>query len=334
MSRDDRHPELDPSFVPVVPNPDTVHVRAGPWTGPVTTLRDEDGDGVLGPVVESLDGTASVAELAERLGVAPAVVSAVVDELERKGFVYDARDREGGETGRIADAELDRLGDRTVVVVATGGFARPAVTDLHSTGVGRVEVLSVDDEGWVPDDVVTVEPESLGSRLDAADVGVFLGDDPVPELVAKLNERALATGTPVMYASAVGYDGVVGPFVVPGKTACYECYRRRAEQNVSAPDQYRQFERVVADSDRSPGPRLDSFGSIVAGFAVVDVCRFLVNGTGYSHGRVTHLAFDVLSMEVNDVLRVPRCDACGDRETVGVNRHSSIADLLSGGGDD
>lgn len=331
---DGRRPELDPSFVPVIPDPDTVHVRAGPWTGSVTTLRDEDGDGVLGPLVEALDGTASVDDLAERLGVPPAVVSAVVDELERKGFVYDARDRETGVTGRVSDAELDRLDDRTVVVVATSGFARPAVGDLLSTGVGSVEVLPVDGREWVPADAATVEPASLAARLDAADVGLFLGDDPVPGLVTELNEQALAAETPVMYASAVGYDGVVGPFVVPGKTACYECYRRRAEQNVAAPERYRQFEQAVADGDRSPGPQLDAFGAIVAGFAVLDVCRFLTDGTGHSHGRVTHLGFDVLSMEVNDVLRAPRCDACGDRETVGVNRHSSIADLLSGGGDD
>lgn len=335
MSRDDRYPARDPTFVPVSPDPDTVHFRAGPWTGSVTTVRDEEGDGVLGPLVRAFDGTASVTDLADRFGVPPAAVESVADELRRKGFVYDAGEPGESRASGLTDAGIDALGDRRVLVVATGGFARPAVADLASLGLEAVTVIPVDDGGWVPAGAEAAAPGELDDRLAAADVGLFLGDAPVPDLTAKLNERALAADTPVMYASAVGYDGVVGPFVEPGTTACYECFRRRAEQNVAAPELYREFERVVAASDNDPGPRLNSFGTVVAGLAVVDVCQWLVEGVGYSHGRVTHLNFDAVSMAVNDVLRLPRCDACGDRDTVGVTRHASVPELLSRrGGDD
>jgi hypothetical protein len=56
---------------------------------------------------------------------------------------------------------------------------------------------------------------------------------------------------------------------------------------------------------------LPVYAEIVAGYATLAVVHFLVRGASFALGRVLTLDFDRMLIDVEDVLKLPRCPVCG-----------------------
>lgn len=209
-------------------------------------------EGVTKKVTESirlLDGRARTQDVLARVATAdrPALASLLRDLVEI-GMVEDAT-KSGTPCHLIADAMMWalRTGDgpgrlastrrRAAVLVHGPGRVGVALASLLvAAGVGAVEV---DADG-------PVAPEDTGSGYLEADIGTprraaarrvlrRLGDVrpvlkpdlvvltdvavPAPEYVARLS----ASGVPHLVARVREGVGIVGPFVVPGRSSCLGC---------------------------------------------------------------------------------------------------------------
>ncbi|MFJ7900960.1 TOMM precursor leader peptide-binding protein [Streptomyces sp. NPDC096198] len=124
-------------------------------------------------------------------------------------------------------------------------------------------------------------------------------------------EPLIATGTPHLYAGVVEGTGVVGPFVLPGDTACADClHRARADRDETWP-------RLVAQW-RSGRPRQIqacdlALATAVAGLAAGHALAFLDGATPSSVGARWEAAVPRLHWHPRPVWAHPSCP-CGAAE--------------------
>jgi bacteriocin biosynthesis cyclodehydratase domain-containing protein len=112
-----------------------------------------------------------------------------------------------------------------------------------------------------------------------------------------------------------GIEGVVGPFVVPGRTPCLMCQHLRVVRNLDFYQEYVAWEKwAMTDGKerRTQTGALAPFTDMIAGMAAIEVFKF---ASGF-HEPETYGKFitvDALTLEVipHQVLRLPRCPDCG-----------------------
>lgn len=332
-------PKINPSFVPVEVTPNKVHFRAGPWSGPVFTLEDEDGSGQLSALVERLDGTETTAEiLSEAAPSSRDSIRSVIRSLQERRIVYDAAEtgeasrRRAAKTRRFSDADFETFDDASVLVVGPREMTALPVSDVLRTNIDAVLTMTPRADGMgasFDDDRVEQVPRGqLDESLADVDFAMVFADRPNPGLLEVVNRTAYDHGTPWIVAQACGYDGIVGPLIVPGESSCYECFRRRREANLPEADEYGAFEEAADRRQESPGPDVRAFERVVAGLGTVDALNYLTYGFGFTAGRIVHYDFATFSMEVNDVLPMPRCPVCGTGTRVDSNRYFTLDNLI------
>lgn len=330
-------------FVPVAVDANTVQFRIGPLAGPAYTLHDSDADGCIANLVELLDGRNTRSEVLEAFDPRDRPnVASVLDRLQEERVVVetdgDPSTSPGGviTPGRsIVSGEVERVDDSTVLVINVGAIGRHVVEDLlalEAEDVRLLEPVRGVERNGIDDAAVTVvdSDADVETEVSAADCVVYASTEPRPELANTVNEAAFESSVPWVTGRLCGFDGFVGPAVIPGRTACFACYRSRLLGAVDDPDAYRRFE---ADVD-TVGPRrsVPSLARVVAGFLSIDLLHLLLDGVGYTAGSVVHFDFFDLTVESNTVLKRPRCEVCGGagRDTLDVKRHLDLDDLLGG----
>jgi ribosomal protein S12 methylthiotransferase accessory factor len=224
-----------------------------------------------------------------------------------------------------------------------------AASELAASGVGALHVL--DDEAVAPHDLLAVRRwsdrhlglsrrEALantlaeaspwcrvtgGSMASAADVdgavrsadwslilGAAPGDD--LQILHGLASSAHASGIPSLCGHLEGLCAVIGPAVMPGRTACWSCCRLRQLANS---DQIEADHALHASLlAQRPRPRVLTYLAPTAptlGHMLAIAARALVAGDGPSGLLGKMLVLDLVRLEttLHPVLRMPWCDVCG-----------------------
>ncbi|XVH32598.1 TOMM precursor leader peptide-binding protein [Haloferacaceae archaeon DSL9] len=335
-------PRFNPAFVPVRVDANTLHVRAGPWSGPVVTIRDADGDGVLSRLLDVLDGETSAERILDTFDDEhrPEVARVMLRLVEQDVLVDGETAADAPTRSQLAInyrfRQLDqrRLAEQSVFVVAADEMGRHLVADLLSMGVGHVTVTRrhgdwrpLDDESDDADRLTVREDPDLDARAAEADLLIATADRPRP-IVSTLNEIAVETATPFLPVQIHGFDGLVGPAVYTGETACYECFRWRQRASVPGSEGFDAYRSEAGADPSLTTATLPAASRIVAGYGALEALYLLAFGTGYSAGRVLTLDTLSLSFEGNSVLKRPRCPCCGIDATIDTQRYLSTDDLV------
>ena len=298
-------------------------------------LRDEDGDGCLGELPGLLSGGHRVVDVLDTFEPRhrPAVES-VLAELVEMGVVIDGAraDRLGGY--RTADPTIEAATapetDGSVLVVHEGSIGPMVATDLDGAITGQVSLFAPSRPPDIPTPPASIDRLPTDRPLDEAiadvDYLVYTADRPTVQLPRAVNEATQTAAVPWISGRLAGLDGQVGPTVLPGRSACYECFHRRASGTVDEPRSFHPVERAT------PRP-LRAHARIVAGWLVTDLLRLMSAGTGFTVGGLIHFDFLDMTVEPNPVLKLPRCPACGphDRPTLDVKRFVDYERLLEVG---
>jgi bacteriocin biosynthesis cyclodehydratase domain-containing protein len=113
---------------------------------------------------------------------------------------------------------------------------------------------------------------------------------------------------PVLVWDLIGY---VGPLVVPGETACFECHRLRQDSHMADPSVERLSESVHSESALAFHPAISA---ILGEFAALELLRFY--GIGWPWWRAgTLVELNTMSMSLVNrrVLKLPHCPVCSPR---------------------
>lgn len=156
--------------------------------------------------------------------------------------------------------------------------------------------------------------DAIESVFDAAAFVVVALEHFAPGILHSVNEVALSVETPWLHVSIDGSEGAIGPVFVPGETLCYSEYEFQREAAVGLKDEYllyrEHMQSVGNGAALSPFP---PFLDIVGGYASIGALQFLVGAKCFLVERAMLIDFESLTIDMQNILRLPRCPACSSR---------------------
>lgn len=166
---------------------------------------------------------------------------------------------------------------------------------------------------WDVQDVALADLLESPGQADECAV-VWVRDANVP-LLAQWNESAYHNRRAWLPISHFDGDvAVVGPYVQPPESPCFECYRRRRAARSPLGETFLEMRQVEAAALTS-----GALTQVLAGIAVVLLEDWAARSNPHIPGAVRTVTFDEgLKLSTEYVLRVPRCAAC--RPTTNVAR--------------
>jgi bacteriocin biosynthesis cyclodehydratase domain-containing protein len=323
---------------------DGVFVRRG------TTTFKISGEHAHRTVRLVLDATAGNALTRAEIGAQfPAPVRPAIDVLtaklcERRILVpADAASGADGETESALDVfywnfglksqqVADRLSKRRIAILGVNHVSRRLAAALGVSGARNVDVVDyhllrnvdlfdasgelvalewpgsqpapVSYEQWAS----TLADDSIACLVATSDIGAT---EPMREwnrVCVKQNWHFL----PVVLQDLVGY---IGPLVVPGETACYECLRARQNSHLENPEVHRATERHAVEGQHVAGVH-PSIASVLGDMAALELAKFYGSFVPlWRVGTLIEVNLLVPSVVGRKVLRLPRCSVCGTLNT-------------------
>lgn len=121
------------------------------------------------------------------------------------------------------------------------------------------------------------------------------------------NRRSVATGQALLPVLGFNWSyGQVGPLIVPGQSACLECFLRRAVANV---DYAAEVYEGMRDASAGAADHYPALLSSVASTAEI-LHRWIVQRDPELPGRMLREHIEPWSRKEHWVMRVPRCEVC------------------------
>lgn len=140
-----------------------------------------------------------------------------------------------------------------------------------------------------------------------------------PSILHKVNSLSIETGLHWMITKQFsGYNGHIGPILIPGETACYNCLELRTKSNLSFYSEYKSFEKWVVNREKRRAEKygtIPPFTGIIAGYTALEVLKYLTNiQVPNVLGSFLSVNFFTLEVEPHKVLKVPYCSECDRKE--------------------
>ncbi len=144
---------------------------------------------------------------------------------------------------------------------------------------------------------------SFDCLVATSDFGGLRLMEPWNALCLKLNRHFL----PVVLQDLIG---TIGPLVIPGETACFECYRARLASNRRGEDLDLPSGAAAFENQHLAGFH-PSMPSILGDIAALELTKFYSRALPFwKAGSVIEVNLLAGRMDSRKVLRVPRCRAC------------------------
>lgn len=197
--------------------------------------------------------------------------------------------RRSGSGGLVSVA----VADHVVQVVGSGELARAVRTGLTQLGIVHVDT-PVEDR------------KSLA-------LGIACSDREDHAAFREYNDLAVRERQPTLFACITETRVRVGPFVIPGDTACFECFHHRLRGNVTFRE---EFDGFLAHEAAQAAAEIRTPARIYARLGSALICA---QATNFLNGVLQYCLFDrtveitVISAEwaTGAILKLPHCDVCG-----------------------
>jgi bacteriocin biosynthesis cyclodehydratase domain-containing protein len=152
-------------------------------------------------------------------------------------------------------------------------------------------------DGTMPEKFITLIPDcgvrlaplppycTIGEIAEFAMV-VLASERPFPAIEAELDEKCWHAGIPWISALLLAHEFRVGPMVVPRRTPCHECWRRRVHSQAAEPEIHTAIQNLGMSTE--PGPwftgTLAALHDQVAGILAAEVMALLSNNYPFPAG--------------------------------------------------
>ena len=267
---------------------DEIFVRDGSRSAFSKIVSDPDRRRLLTCVVQAAAAPVSAQSLAEAWSEDLSALSSIIDQLADAGVL----------------APIERAAPTTLVaLLGQGHVAR--TTELLAQGTDHLSIIRPTDL----EDVATLLDERREDDP-AGPVVIAVANDALdPELALDANALALERHVPVVFTHVDGTEAVVGPFVIPGETACYLCHDLQDEGARHLRDEF----IVYKDSLRRgiPGPGADpAVAGLAAAWLRLALDRWRSDSRGFLDQRVLRVECSRMEVMTHRILTIPRCPAC------------------------
>ena len=195
--------------------------------------------------------------------------------------------------GQTARTTVDRMSAKPIVLMGVNTISRRIAQSLWSMGVKSIQVVDFpilrnlrlyDDNGNVLADewpmAAPLSYEFWSERIETQDLAciVATSDFGGPFLMREWNGFCVQQGIHFLPVVLNRFTGTIGPLVIPGETACYECLRLRENANMDAPEMERAAEFSAQERQSVTGFHPAMTG-ILGELASMELCKIYGGGS-------------------------------------------------------
>jgi bacteriocin biosynthesis cyclodehydratase domain-containing protein len=289
----------------------------------------------------SLPAALVTSKLDDLMTAAVATIAASSPALDPEDAArYDRQLPYLGEYGDERELQR-RLSTARVTVIGCGGLGTWALAALAGAGVRRLRIVDHDTVErsnlnrqvlYSPADIgvpkvqaaaawlrafdarAEVEPvtrmvdgpEAADRVVAGSDAVVLVADQPAYELARWVNAASLRNRVPFVTAGQLPPLLKVGPFHVPGMTACFTCLEHTLRATSADYDAYAEHTRVAPARGATLGPASGIVGTMLA----MEIVHLLIGVTPASAGAALLYDLRTLAMRREPVGRDPACRDC------------------------
>lgn len=277
-------------------------------------LETLDQEGLLS---ESLESDARVLSPNERVHYAP--------QLKMLLQLHQYRDFSSLSSWDKSGLPLQiRLKKASIHIIKDGENGRRLAESLSGIGIGQISQIleSPERSNGIPNTHNSDLPDEQSIELKAQDpldtfeqliiqsppgLIVYCPDQFNEIICGRINSICLTHKIPFIISKLEGYTAEIGPLVIPGQTACFECYnlRRKAALN--------NWEAGL------PSVNQMGFINLPLGldWLILDIVRFFTSvGEPLTRGTMQRINYLTGKSEIFPVLKLPRCPSCGVHKKV------------------
>jgi bacteriocin biosynthesis cyclodehydratase domain-containing protein len=313
----------------VIPHgPDVVELRWGIWNPTSFTLTDDAGSGQLYRLIRRLNGSVSPRALAREENVPRSEVEGLIDHLIELGVI------DHGPTNAL-DHYIDNYLPTTGATEArdpgtprilllgelqpVDEICRILNASLPHAAISRVPtddpawtLLADRDTSWLLDGIDFHQRLPVFEGWKESFI-VFASRIINPVHFRVLNRVALALGIPWLHAAMDGPFLIIGPTVVPNRSACYECLETRVLMNLRDAAGYQRYKKALVEAElvHNTQPVLAALSSLFASHTALEALNFALTGGAFTVNKALTIHIPTMEFAFNEVLRVPNCGACG-----------------------
>jgi adenylyltransferase/sulfurtransferase len=220
-------------------------------------------------------------------------------------------------TLRLTDAQAITPADIYLSTV----FALPDIGSLRADALRR-KISGVAPETTCVAQTVKLQTEDDVARAVSGSHFVVCCVDPgLSSLLYQLNRVCHAHGIPWTSATVSGFEGILGPTVLPGRTPCYLCYCMRAVACADSPEDEFAFRRFLDQRKQDDSGQRENlvFACGTMGYLLGLEAMKLLTGAAPPAVSAAILAIDFLTMTTtkHTVLQKPWCPVCFHYENQG-----------------
>ena len=225
-----------------------------------------------------------------------------------------------------------RLNSVRLAILGVNMLSRPLAISLQAAGFEKVEIFDThllrnpqlfDERGglrpgkWqdsLPIPQVCRE-EIVSNAFDCIIATSDLGRSPILSEWNKICVDYRRVYLPVVLRDMIGY---VGPMVLPGETACFDCLKARQNSHSTGREVREAVEKAVFNGKGVNGFH-PSMASILADIATIELVKFYSGVLPRQVGTLIECNLLATRLTARKVLKVPRCYVCSPLKT-----HSAI----------
>ncbi|MBB4680445.1 TOMM precursor leader peptide-binding protein [Crossiella cryophila] len=308
-------------------SPDVVELRSGVWNAESYTLTDHAGSNTLFTLVSSLDGTRSRGEIAKQAGVPRAEVEALVDHLDQLNLIEE-------QSASALEAYLDRVDtltsdlagatvDTPIHLVGDHDLGARILAELGPAGAGeQAGIVPATDPAWQA--VLDLERAGATDGMALAEAAeaarqwqgdlVLLAETTVnPLRLRALNRLSAEVGFPWLHSAVDGPFLLIGPTILPRRSACFECFETRVSMNLREGSAYQRYKNALTEGSVRLGspPVFGPLLGLLAAHVALEAVNYLHTGTTFTVEKCLSVYLPTMEMGYHEVLRLPGCAGCG-----------------------
>jgi bacteriocin biosynthesis cyclodehydratase domain-containing protein len=289
---------------------------------------------------------ASVKELVEKLIARRILVDAALEGDRAGGGPESALEIFYWNFGVAEAVATASLNDRKLAILGANAISRRLASALAEAEITNFQVvdyvLARNQRLFGSDTTVTLRnwPQSCPPPVPYAawmeesaagepDCIIATSDQGATSVLLEWNRHCLEHGVDFLPVTLRRLVGNIGPFVVPGETACYECLCARENSHLTDYGDLRAREKMAPYGEAVSG-FFPSMGSILGDLAAMELVKFYSGRMLYKVGQLIEVSLLAPSLTSRKVLRVPRCRACA-ATAVTPERNLDRADFFPGG---
>ena len=335
------------TFVPdariVTFDQDTVEIRTGVWHTVSITLSDESKKGVLSDVITAIVRGSTPQQIAENHGVTLDEVIEVVERLNQNGLLTLTEGLERWD--RLPYLVGSTLGSVRAVKPARAYLFGPAYATTfvkHAMGNGLAAIETVELEQDKLSELMTrdlfLDRDGLQMATAIAPYEEWRGSLVVailpqfnPILPVNVNRLAHLVGFSFLPVCVDGPFAMLGPTVVPSKSACYACAEARVLESMRDHTLYQTYRRAALEGKvhTVEANVIDPFQSSIFSLAAWELSNFAAFGTAFTIDKILTIYAPTMEIVFHELLRMPGCAVCSPRYTMDGPLYSDLMSFIN-----